>query len=63
VSELTSLTLKDALEGLKARRFSAVELARAHQHAIAAARSLNAYVLETPEQALVHSRCRRPSAP
>ena len=52
MSELTSLTLKDALEGLKARKFSAVELAKAHLDAIAAARSLNAYVLETPEKAI-----------
>src|SRR6202020_819375 len=51
-SELTSLTLKGALDGLKARQFSAVEIARAHLDAIAAARSLNAYVLETPEKAL-----------
>ncbi len=52
MSELTQLTLKDALAGLKARRFSAVELARAHLDAIAAARALNAYVLETPDKAL-----------
>ena len=52
MSEFTALTLKDALEGLKARKFPAVELAQAHQDAIAAARSLNAYVLETPEKAL-----------
>jgi aspartyl-tRNA(Asn)/glutamyl-tRNA(Gln) amidotransferase subunit A len=52
MSELTGLTLKDALAGLKSRRFSAVELAKAHLEAIAAARPLNAYVLETPEKAL-----------
>ena len=52
MSELTRLTLKAALEGLKARRFSSVELAQAHLEAIAAARALNAYVLETPEKAL-----------
>jgi aspartyl-tRNA(Asn)/glutamyl-tRNA(Gln) amidotransferase subunit A len=52
MSELTSLTLKGALDGLKAREFSAVEIAQAHLDAIAAARSLNAYVLETPEKAL-----------
>ena len=53
MSDLTNITLKGALEGLKARKFSAVELARAHLDAIAAARALNAYVLETPEKALV----------
>ena len=52
MSELTGHTLKSALEGLKARKFSAVELAQAHLDAIAASRSLNAYVLETPEKAL-----------
>ncbi|HZZ88109.1 MAG TPA: Asp-tRNA(Asn)/Glu-tRNA(Gln) amidotransferase subunit GatA, partial [Caulobacteraceae bacterium] len=52
MSDLNGLTLKDALEGLRARRFSAVELAQAHLAAIEAARSLNAYVLETPEKAL-----------
>src|ERR1700691_6591753 len=52
MSDLTELTLKDALAGLKARRFSAVEIAQAHIDAIAAARALNAYVLETPEKAL-----------
>ncbi|MGH6985504.1 MAG: Asp-tRNA(Asn)/Glu-tRNA(Gln) amidotransferase subunit GatA [Caulobacteraceae bacterium] len=44
--------LAEALEGLKARRFSAVELAKAHVGAIEAARELNAFVLETPEKAL-----------
>ena len=52
MSDLTSLTLKDALAGLRARRFSAIEIAQAHIDAIAASRALNAYVLETPERAL-----------
>jgi aspartyl-tRNA(Asn)/glutamyl-tRNA(Gln) amidotransferase subunit A len=52
MSGLTELTLKAALEGLKARRFSAVELATAHLDQMASARVLNAYVLETPEKAL-----------
>ena len=56
MSELTGLTLKTALEGLTSRRFSAVELAQAHLDAIAAARSLNAFVLETPEKALAMAR-------
>ena len=56
MSDLTGLTLKDALAGLKARRFSAVEIAQAHLDAIAAARVLNAYVLETPEKALAMAR-------
>jgi aspartyl-tRNA(Asn)/glutamyl-tRNA(Gln) amidotransferase subunit A len=52
MSELTSLSLKDALAGLTAKRFSAVEIAKAHIAAVEAARDLNAYVLETPEAAL-----------
>ena len=53
MSDLTSLTLKGALDGLAARRFSAVELAQAHVEAVAAANPhLNAYVLQTPEKAL-----------
>ncbi len=52
MSELTSMTLKGALGGLKAKQFSAVELTRAHVAAVEAARPLNAFVLETPEKAL-----------
>jgi aspartyl-tRNA(Asn)/glutamyl-tRNA(Gln) amidotransferase subunit A len=52
MSTLTSLTLKGALDGLKYKAFSAVEITRAHIEAVEAARPLNAFVLETPEQAL-----------
>ena len=52
MAELTSLTLAEARDGLLARRFSSVELTRAHLEAVEAARALNAYVLETPEKAL-----------
>src|SRR4051812_37774135 len=52
MSELTSLTLKAALDGLAAKTFSSAELTQAHVDAVAAARALNAYVLETPEKAL-----------
>jgi aspartyl-tRNA(Asn)/glutamyl-tRNA(Gln) amidotransferase subunit A len=51
VSELTSLTLAEARDGLKSKRFSAVELADAHVAAIEKAHALNAYVLATPERA------------
>ncbi len=57
MSDLTALTLKAALDGLEAKRFSAVELTQAHIEAIAAANPhLNAYVLETPEKALAMAR-------
>ena len=51
MSDLNSLTLADAREGLAKKSFSAVELADAHLAAIEKARALNAYVLETPERA------------
>jgi aspartyl-tRNA(Asn)/glutamyl-tRNA(Gln) amidotransferase subunit A len=52
VSGLTRLTLAAARQGLRAREFSARELARAHIEAIEAARALNAFVTETPERAV-----------
>jgi aspartyl-tRNA(Asn)/glutamyl-tRNA(Gln) amidotransferase subunit A len=51
MSELTSLTLSDARDLLRKREFSAVELTKAHVAAARQARALNAFVLETPEQA------------
>jgi aspartyl-tRNA(Asn)/glutamyl-tRNA(Gln) amidotransferase subunit A len=52
VSDLTSLTLAEARDGLSVKSFSAQELAQAHLAAIEKARALNAYVLETPEHAV-----------
>src|ERR1700740_1408716 len=52
MSELTSLTLKAALDGLASKSFSSAELTRAHVAAVEAARPLNAFVVETPETAL-----------
>ena len=51
MTELTTLTIAEARDGLKQKKFSAAELADAHLAAIEKARSLNAYVLETPERA------------
>ena len=56
MTDLTQLTLTEAREGLAQKRFTAVELAEAHLAAIEAARPLNAYVLETPEQALAMAK-------
>ena len=57
MSDLNALTLKSALDGLAARRFSAEELARAQVDAIEAANpQLNAYVLTTPEKAIEMAR-------
>jgi aspartyl-tRNA(Asn)/glutamyl-tRNA(Gln) amidotransferase subunit A len=52
MSDLVDLCLAEAREGLKSKRFSAVELTQAHIGEMEAARELNAYVLETPEKAL-----------
>src|SRR6186713_329084 len=51
MSELTTLTIAEARDGLKRKQFSAAELADAHLAAIEKGRSLNAYVLETPGRA------------
>jgi aspartyl-tRNA(Asn)/glutamyl-tRNA(Gln) amidotransferase subunit A len=51
VSDLTSLTLAEARDALRAKKISAKELADAHLSEMEKARALNAYVLETPEQA------------
>ena len=56
MSELTSLTLAAARDGLAKKNFSAVELADAHLLAIEKARVLNAFVLETPERALAMAK-------
>jgi aspartyl-tRNA(Asn)/glutamyl-tRNA(Gln) amidotransferase subunit A len=52
MSGLTDLTLKAALDGLAEKAFSSEEITRAHVEAVEAARALNAFVLETPEQAI-----------
>jgi aspartyl-tRNA(Asn)/glutamyl-tRNA(Gln) amidotransferase subunit A len=53
MSDLTGLTLADARDGLKAKEFTARELAEAHVAAMDAAnKSLNAYVMTTPERAM-----------
>jgi aspartyl-tRNA(Asn)/glutamyl-tRNA(Gln) amidotransferase subunit A len=51
MSELTTLTIAGARDGLRQKQFSAAELADAHLAAMEKARSLNAYVMETPERA------------
>jgi aspartyl-tRNA(Asn)/glutamyl-tRNA(Gln) amidotransferase subunit A len=56
MTDLTSLTLAQARDGLAAKSFSALELTDAHLAAIEQARSLNAYVLETPDRARAMAR-------
>ena len=52
MTELTKLTLAAALDGLKAKEFSSREITQQFVDAIEGARTLNAYVVETPEKAL-----------
>jgi len=52
MSDLTGLTLKAALDGLAAKSFSSEEITKAHLSAIEAASALNAFVVNTPDQAV-----------
>jgi aspartyl-tRNA(Asn)/glutamyl-tRNA(Gln) amidotransferase subunit A len=51
MTDLTSMTLAQARDGLANKSFTSVELTDAHIAAVEAARVLNAFVLETPDQA------------
>ena len=51
MTDLTALSAAEAAAGLVRRDFTARELTEAYLAAMEAARDLNAYVLETPEQA------------
>ena len=48
---LCDLTLAEARDGLRAKKFTSVELTNAHIAAIEAAKGLNAFVTETPDLA------------
>jgi aspartyl-tRNA(Asn)/glutamyl-tRNA(Gln) amidotransferase subunit A len=52
VTELTSKTIAELRGGFRGGEFSAREIAEAYNAAITAARTLNAYTVETPEDAL-----------
>src|SRR6202051_1291127 len=56
MTDLTSLTLGEARDGLANKSFTSLELTDAHLSAIEAARVLNAFVLETPDQARAMAR-------
>src|SRR5450756_1221376 len=56
MTALTSLTIAEARDGLANKSFTSLELTDAHLTAIEAARALNAFVLETPEQARAVAR-------
>ncbi|MBU2090883.1 MAG: Asp-tRNA(Asn)/Glu-tRNA(Gln) amidotransferase subunit GatA [Alphaproteobacteria bacterium] len=52
MTSLTGLTMAAALDGLAKKEFSSAELTAAYVKAMEQARHLNAYVTETPDQAL-----------
>src|SRR6185369_17852440 len=56
MTELTSLTLAEARAGLAKKSFTSLELTDAHLDAIQSARALNAFVMETPDQARAMAR-------
>jgi aspartyl-tRNA(Asn)/glutamyl-tRNA(Gln) amidotransferase subunit A len=52
VNALTALTIAEARDGLRAKRFSARELAAAYNAAVEAIKPLNAFITTTPDKAL-----------
>lgn len=56
MTDLTKLTVSETLDGLKNKKFSAVEVAKDYIKAMEDNRRLNAYVLETPEIALEQAK-------
>ena len=52
MTDLTSLTIAELRDGIRSGEFGAREVAEAYNAAVAAARTLNAYTVETPEDAL-----------
>jgi len=56
MTALTDLTIAGALDGLAKKQFSAAELTEAHVRAVEAARGLNAFITETPDQALARAK-------
>ena len=60
MTDLTDLTLAEARDALQREGLSAVELTQAHLDAMERRAALNAFITETPEQALGHG-ARRPT--
>ena len=52
MAELTTKTIAQLRDGFRAGDFSAREIAESYNAAVAAAKSLNAYTVETPDDAL-----------
>ena len=56
MTDVTRLTLAEARDALQSKKLSATELTQAHLSAIEKARALNAYIVETPDQALAMAK-------
>src|SRR5215475_6183493 len=56
MTDFTSMTLAEARDGLANKKFTSLELTNAYIEAMEAARALNAFVLETPDQARAMAR-------
>lgn len=56
MTDLTNLTIANALKGLGNKDFTAVELTQTHIDAMAANKDLNAYITETPDQAIEQAK-------
>lgn len=56
MTELTTLTIKQALKGLQNKDFTAEDLATSHIQHMEATRDLNAFITETPEEALTAAK-------
>jgi aspartyl-tRNA(Asn)/glutamyl-tRNA(Gln) amidotransferase subunit A len=52
VSELTTLTIAQLRDGFRSGEFTAREIAEQYNAAVSSARALNAYTVETPEDAI-----------
>ena len=56
MTNLTHLTIAEALKGLEAKDFTAVEITQAHIDAMAGAKALNAFITETPDLAIEQAK-------
>ncbi|MGH1378419.1 MAG: Asp-tRNA(Asn)/Glu-tRNA(Gln) amidotransferase subunit GatA [Alphaproteobacteria bacterium] len=52
MTQLTDLTITEAIDSLEKKEFTAVELAQAHIDAMAEHKNINAYITETPDIAI-----------
>ncbi len=56
MTDLTNLTIAEALKALENKDFTSVELTQAHIDAMEENKDLNAYITETPDQALEQAK-------